>query len=252
MIAIDIGNTKIKAGIVKDNTLVEFYSFTNPPDVIEFIKSYQNDETAVSSVVPDLTKYISEELEKIGIKPFIITKDIKTNLAITYKSPETLGPDRICSAEGVFFLFKNSKKYKDYNEKIFILSVDMGTATTINVVEYPGKFIGGSIAPGIEMMFESLSKKTAQLPLLDESNFNSEIGNDTNSSIAAGVINSVTGMIEITIDFLKKGYSAKEIVVYLTGGNAKKIIPHLNFNFVYEEGLVLYGINALWKLNNKK
>jgi len=56
-------------------------------------------------------------------------------------------------------------------------------------------------------------------------------------------------MIEKTINYLKKEKSAKEVFVYITGGNAKKIIPFLNFDFIYEEALVLYGINALYELN---
>ena len=96
------------------------------------------------------------------------------------------------------------------------------------------------------MMFESLKQRTAQLPLLSISDFVSTIGKDTSSSIASGVVISVVGMIEKTINDL----SSSNVFVYLTGGNAKKIIPYLNFDFVYEESLVLYGVNALWKLNN--
>ena len=170
---------------------------------------------------------------------------IKTNLTIDYKTPETLGIDRLCSAEGAFLLFKNSEKYKNYKEGSYILSIDFGTATTINMIDYPGRFIGGLIAPGIDTMFESLKLRTSQLPLLSISNFVSTIGKDTKSSIASGIVTSVIGMIEKTINNL----SAQNVFVYLTGGNAKKIIPHLNFEFVYEEGLVLYGINALYEMN---
>ncbi len=121
---------------------------------------------------------------------------------------------------------------------------------TINVIQYPGKFIGGLIAPGLEMMFESLKNKTAQLPRLSVNDFISIIGNDTNSSIASGVLTSAVGMIGKIINHLKKENSAEEIFTYVTGGNAEKIISHLDFDFVVEEGLVLYGINALWELNN--
>jgi len=250
LIAIDIGNTRIKVGKLESDKLTEFLSFNDIPDVLKFLKSDSKNNIAVSSVVPDKTKIISEEVYKITSKaPFIISKDIKKNLTISYKTPETLGVDRLCSAEGAFFLFKNSYKYKSYSAGTYILSIDFGTATTINVIEYPGKFIGGLIAPGLEMMFESLKQRTAQLPHLSVSDFISTIGNDTNSSIASGVVTSVVGMIEKTINHLKKEKSAKEVIVYITGGNAKKIVPYLNFDFIYEEGLVLYGINALWVLN---
>jgi len=250
LIAIDIGNSRIKVGKFIDDRLTEFHSYKNIPDVLSFLKSNQEGDVAISSSVPDKTKIITEKTLKItGKSPFIITKDVKTNLTLEYTTPETLGIDRLCSAEGAFFLFKNSEKYKTYYEGFYILSIDFGTATTINVIEYPGKFIGGLIAAGLEMMFESLTQRTAQLPLLSVSNFISAIGNDTNSSIASGVVNSVVGVIEKTISHLREEKSAKEVLIYLTGGNAKKIIPYLNFDFVHGEGLVLYGVNALYSFN---
>ncbi len=140
LIAIDIGNSRIKAGKFTNDKLTEFHSFKDISDVLGFLKSNSKDNVAISSVVPDKTKIISEEVKKItGKSPFIITKDIKTNLTIDYKTPETLGIDRLCSAEGAFFLFKNSEKYKNYKEGTYILSIDFGTATTINVIEYPGE-----------------------------------------------------------------------------------------------------------------
>jgi len=104
-------------------------------------------------------------------------------------------------------------------------------------------------------MFESLKQRTAQLPLLSVSDFVSTFGKDTKSSIASGVVISVVGMIEKTIRNLtdagtSSDLSLQNLFIYLTGGNAKKIIPYLNFDFVYEEGLVLYGVNSLYKLNN--
>jgi type III pantothenate kinase len=252
LIAIDIGNTRIKTGVLQNNLLTGFFSFTGMDEVLPFIKNNKDYNFAISSVVPDKTKIISEEINKIsGKTPFIISGKIKTNLKVDYATPETLGTDRLCSAEGAFYLFKSSKNYSNYSKDTFIISLDLGTASTINIIEYPGNFIGGLISPGIKMMFESLKQRTAQLPHLDASHFISTVGNDTNSSIASGVITSAVGMIEKTINDLKKEKLAKKVFVYLTGGSAESILPYLNFNFVYEEGLVLYGINALWQLNNK-
>ena len=246
LVAIDIGNSRIKAGKFTDNKLTEFHFFDKVDETLSFLKISPKEDFALSSVVPDKTKIISEGIKKItGNPPFVVTKDVKTNLTIDYKSPETLGTDRLCSAEGAFFLFKNSEKYKNYKEGFYILSIDFGTATTINIIEHPGKFIGGLIAPGLGMMFESLRQRTAQLPLLNLSDFVTIIGKDTKSSIVSGVVTSVVGMIEKTINTLP----LQNVFICITGGNAKNIIPYLNFDFVYEEGLVLYGINALWKLS---
>ena len=252
LLTIDIGNSSIKAAIFEKNKLVQHFREKDPPKLISIIKYHSFKNAVVCSVVPKLTEQVSAKIkDEFNITSFILTKDIKFNLDINYKTPETLGIDRLCSAEGAFFLFKNSNNFRIYNEDTYILAIDFGTATTTNIIEYPGKFIGGLITPGVEMMFDSLNKKTAQLPDVDISDFDSFIGNSTDSSIASGVVTSAIGMFEKTINYLKKEKSAKDVFIYITGGNAKKIIPHLNFEFIYEEALVLYGVNALWKLNNK-
>ena len=252
LLTIDIGNSSIKAAIFEKNKLVQHFREKDPPRLISIIKYHSFKNAVVCSVVPKLTEQVSAKIkDEFNITSFILTKDIKFNLDINYKTPETLGIDRLCSAEGAFFLFKNSNNFRIYNEDTYILAIDFGTATTTNIIEYPGKFIGGLITPGVEMMFDSLNKKTAQLPDVDISDFDSFIGNSTDSSIASGVVTSAIGMFEKTINYLKKEKSAKDVFIYITGGNAKKIIPHLNFEFIYEEALVLYGVSALWKLNNK-
>ena len=250
LFAIDIGNSRIKIAKFDQDKIISQSSFTKPSELKSFISNAESSDYAICSVVPQKSKIVFEIIKDItGKHPLKISNRVKTNLEITYKTPETLGVDRLCSAEGAIFLYKKSELHNNFKDKTFILSIDFGTATTINVIEYPGKFVGGLIAPGLDMMFNSLNKDTAQLPDVDVSDFNSLIGKSTKSSIASGVVNSVTGMIEKTINFLKLEKSAEIILIYLTGGNAKKIIPFLNFDFVYEENLVLYGINSLVKRN---
>lgn len=251
LLTIDIGNSSIKAAIFEKDKLVKHFREKDSSKFISIIKNYPFKNAAICSVVPELMEKVSAKIrDEFFITPIILTKEIKFNLNIGYKTPATLGIDRLCSVEGAFFLFKNSDKFKDYNKVTYILTIDFGTATTINIIEYPGKFIGGLIAPGLEMMFDSLNEKTAQLPDVNISHFNSIVGIDTNSSIASGVVTSVNGMIEKTISYLKKEKTANNIFIYITGGNSKNITPYLNFEYIYEEALVLYGVKALWKLNN--
>ena len=163
-----------------------------------------------------------------------------------------MGLDRVCSAEGAFSIYKRSKNFDSYNSETFLVSVDLGTATTINIVGYPGEFIGGSIAPGIKTMITSLNLNTAQLPAIDFSSYKGIIGKNTESSIAGGIINSTTGLIEKTFSYLKSELKAKEIITFITGGNAEAVIPYFNFKFNFEKGLVLKGIKAIYDLNNEK
>jgi type III pantothenate kinase len=97
------------------------------------------------------------------------------------------------------------------------------------------------------MMFQALQNETAQLPEVKINDYKNFIGNSTKSSIASGVINSALGMINQTINYLKGKNKKSKILIYVTGGNAEFILPHFKFNYVYEKGLVLYGIKAVYE-----
>lgn len=180
-LAIDIGNSRIKTGIFKNELLSET-SFQDEQSLLDLIKNNQIKEIGISSVVPEKSKNIIDNIsKKNSIDPYIISKNSKFNLGIDYETPDTLGIDRICSAEGAFLLFK--KKSKLFDEKTIIISIDLGTASTINVIKYPGIFIGGIIAPGINMMIDSLNKNTAQLPDAAFSDYKNFIGRDRKSVV---------------------------------------------------------------------
>ncbi|MCL5031387.1 MAG: type III pantothenate kinase [Bacteroidetes bacterium] len=250
LLACDIGNSRIKAGLFSNNELVEFHSFQNAESFSSLFITKSIDQIAISSVVPKLTEKISTLLKNYSNSvPFIIDRNVEFNLRIDYDSIETLGIDRICSVEGAFYLYKNSNEYKNYNSNTFILSIDFGTATTINIIRYPGEFIGGAIAPGFRMMFDSLNTKTAQLPNVSEIDYKYLIGRDTISSIASGVINSNVGFIERTINYLESEMNATDFKVFITGGNAEKLIPHFNFDFTFVKELVLIGVKTVYDKN---
>jgi type III pantothenate kinase len=249
LIACDIGNSFIKAGLFQSDGLSELKSFQNINSVIEYTLSQNIKTIALSSVVPAGTDALLKQAYQSKIEVFVITHESKFNLIIDYKSPQKLGIDRICGAEGAFSLFKNSPAYKNYNEKTSLLTIDLGTATVINLIRYPGSFSGGIIAPGIDLMFDSLNKKTAQLPESSFNDYSKLFGEDTKSSIASGIINSTTGLIERTLNYLQDKLHSKDIIVYVTGGNAEKVTDNFNFNFEYVKGLVLIGIKAVYEIN---
>jgi len=247
MLALDIGNTNIKAGYFVENRLSDFVIFTNPEELFNSVKQIDFRSAAIISVVPELTNNITQFLkDDLEITPYIITKDSLFNLKLDYKTTETLGIDRICSVEAAFDLFNNSDSLK---EGTFLLTIDFGTATTINIAAPPANFIGGLITPGIKTMFDSLNSKTAQLPELNFSDYKSLIGEDTNSSIASGIITATVGMIEKTINQLKEKHGAKEIKCFITGGNARQVQSFLPNDFIYDEALVLKGVNSVYNLN---
>ncbi len=248
LLAFDIGNTRIKSGVFHEKILSGFRSFKDIIEIEDFLHHSVFTSAAISSVVPHKLNKLIKLLNKFEIKTFIIDKSVHFNLKINYDSLETLGMDRICSAEGALLLYKNSAN-NEQSSNTYLISIDCGTATTIDIVKYPGEFIGGMISPGISMMFDSLNNKTAQLPAVLPTDYKDLIARNTKSSIASGVINSTIGLIERVIQLLKSEMSATEIKLYITGGNAEFILSYLKYEFYYEKGLVLYGIKSIHTTN---
>lgn len=240
----DIGNTRIKSGIFNGKELTEYNSFSSFDEFKASAEKYEFSGCIYSSVVPATAERLNGFIiSTTGAPPRMLTNKTGFNLKIEYKTPATLGIDRICSAEGAVYLF--NKSGRTLGKSDVIVSVDFGTATTLNVVRYPDIFAGGLILPGVQLMFDSLSKNTAQLPGVSEEDFSGPVGSDTKSSIAAGVIAAQTGMIEKTVMEIKREFDAGNIHVYVTGGNAEKIIPHLDLKFEFVRELVLLGIIAV-------
>ena len=243
----DIGNSKIKSAFFKDERISGLRIFDDIDSLLEFVSNKKISGAAVSSVVPDKLRSFQKGFNsRFGYKPLIINKNVKFNLKIDYKTPGTLGIDRICSAEGAFYLYHLS--YRAYNRAVIIISVDFGTATTINIIKYNGIFAGGLILPGVKMMFKSLKNETAQLPEVKPSEYLDVIGSSTKSSIASGVINATVGAITQTINYLRQN-NKTDIKIFATGGNAGFILPYLKYQHVYEKGLVLYGIKSVYDNN---
>ena len=247
LLTLDIGNTNIKAGVFKGEDLEDHIIFADITLLKSVLKKHAISSIAISSVVPEKTELIVKELsENYSFNPFIINNDCKFNLKIDYKTPETLGIDRICSAEGAFILCSNSLIAGTY-----LLIIDFGTATTINIVKYPNIFAGGLIAPGVNTMFKSLTAQTSQLPDLTIDNYNFIIGDDTHSSIASGVINSAVGLIEKVVSHINNLDDCSNLIIYATGGMADKLQKFLSNKIIYDEFLVLRGIRSLYELNEE-
>ncbi len=206
--------------------------------------------SAISSVVPHVSREFATTLKKkFDIDPYIITYKSSFNLNINYNTPELLGIDRICAAEGAFALFKDEVLDTTVHQKDFLIVVDFGTATTINIVSGKGSFEGGLITPGVHTMINSLFSNTAQLPQIDIRDYLNFIGRDTKSSIASGILNSVVSLIDKTFNHLKHNMEAEDIYIYITGGNAKLIQPYIKFENKLIDDLVLAGVRSVYERN---
>ncbi len=247
-LACDVGNSSIKVGVFKDDELVERDIIFQGEFDSSFFSKYNISAAAVSSVNKSSSFKLIEFIKyNYGIIPFEIDASKNLNLKLDYETPKTLGVDRLCGAEGAFYLFQ--KKKQNYIKDDYIISIDFGTATTFNLITYKGIFAGGLIAPGISLMIKSLSSQTAQLPEVSLDDFYSTIGKSTKSSIASGVIYSTAGMINSALNHLQEKNKNAKFHIYVTGGNAEKIIPYLEFEQSNQPALVLYGIKSIYGIN---
>lgn len=250
VLAINVGNTNTyfylfdKDSIFSDlkKFKIPTYSYYNEEDFFYVIKNYIKNmdiisSSILSSVVLSKTACISSALLKfLNIKSYIISYDEKFSVDFSTYS-NTLGVDRILSCVSASYKYKSP----------FIV-FDLGTASTVNVVDCNNKFLGGAIFPGINSMFSSILNDTdlENMYFYDKKEV-SIISNNTNDAIVSGVTFSTFFTISNYIKTLKTTFN-QDFKVIFTGGNAKKFYGLFNNNSYYlDETLVLEGIFIYYK-----
>lgn len=246
LLALDIGNTYIKSAMFDDEQLESYNVHSNFEDVNEYIHKSYFKSAAICSVNPSKQKVLSEILSSKDVSIFKVSINQKFNLQIIYATQETLGMDRVCSAVSALKLAEEQSLTKNNQ---YLITIDFGTATTVNIVSPKKEFIGGLIAPGVRTMLNSLKTNTAQLPSLEINDYKGLIGNSTNSSIISGVVNSTIGMINEVVKKIKE-VSKITPLIFATGGNSKFILPQIKHEVFFEEALVLKGLKHIYDLNN--
>jgi type III pantothenate kinase len=238
-LVLDIGNTHAKAGWYEHGRLAENLCFgtITRKQLTGILSHYPVDKVIVSSVgqpVRDMFKSAGSGLKKL----LFLDPTLPLPLKINYRSPETLGHDRIAAAAGASCIYPRSS----------ILVMDLGTAITIDFVSADGIFMGGNISPGLHTRFKALHEHTARLPLVNEDSGYPEFGHDTQTAIAAGVQQGIIHELNGYISLFESRYPDCQFVV--TGGDSgffahklKKII------FAYPD-LVLTGLNHILEFNS--
>lgn len=233
VLVIDVGNTLTKIAVFDGDDSVLLEKYQQPTlDQISALVENQSATRAVVSKVGELSPKIEEFLSQ-RIKTLIFDSSTPLPIKNCYKTPSTLGPDRLAAAVGASALFPNRN----------VLVIDSGTAITYDLVTSNGHYLGGAIAPGISIRFKALNQYTAKLPLLSISDDYPLIGADTTSSILSGVLNGVVNEVDGYIDDVKAQYSALEIV--FTGGDSFFFDKKLKNSIFVHPNLVLFGLNRI-------
>ena len=252
IIAVDIGNTETTVGIgSKDNW--DSYRFTtrdtNTPDELLalFNSTFQIksevkkdiEGAIICSVVPQATNSFSEAIRKyLNLEPVIVGPGIKTGLKVNIDNPKELGPDRIANSVAGYHITETDT-----------VVIDLGTATTFDVVSKNKEYLGGSIAPGIKISLDALTLKTASLKSVELDTPNKVIGKNTYEAIQSGLIMGHASMIDSMVEKIILEIDIEPKII-LTGGLSKVVQPILNVNVEYIENLTLVGLEEIFKLNN--
>lgn len=254
ILGIDIGNTNIVVGLLDeknikmsnristDKSKTSFELFSQFENMLEFFKVDINqiEGGIISSVVPELTNQVSEAVvHLINKTPLIVGPGIKTGLNIKIDNPQTLGSDRVADAVAAI---------EEYKAPIII--VDMGTATTISVIDKSKNHIGGMIIPGIKTSLNALSSHASQLPYISIEAPKKLIGKNTIDCMKSGIVIGNAAMIDGLIDRIEEDLNEKATVI-ATGGLSKVIIEHSKKNINYDENLLLKGLYYIYQKNKK-
>jgi len=240
-LVIDIGNTRTKFSVFNRGEVL----ITVPVDEFlpEHIEVLQNEHPGLQKVILSTVKDYSMKLKTALQNKFEYFIELGANTPLPiencYKTPETLGKDRIAAAVGGFDLYPNTN----------LLIIDAGTAITYDIVNDKHQYLGGNISPGIEMRFKALHQFTGKLPMIKQQNFSKLYGTSTEEAMRAGVQNGVVFEIDRAIDTFKEFYQNLKVII--TGGNTEFFDNKLKNSFFVNFNLTALGLNRILEYNGE-
>lgn len=252
VLTVDIGNTNIVLGawennrlkfvsrIETDKNMTEDSYAVRLKNVLELynVQSEKIEGSIVSSVVPEVINEVANSLKRLtGKKTMIVGPGIKTGLNILIDNPVETGSDIVCDSVGAL---------SKYPKPIIIF--DMGTATTISVINMKGCLIGGVIMPGVRTGIDALSEKASLLPHIGLEVPHDIIGKNTIDCMRSGAIYGTASMMDGMIERIEKRLEQKATVV-ATGGNSKSILPYCCHDIIYDGNLLLEGLIYIYRRN---
>ncbi|MFZ5517504.1 MAG: type III pantothenate kinase [Candidatus Zhuqueibacterota bacterium] len=250
LLTVDIGNTNVVVGIYDGEKLIahwrisSLYARTGDECWILLSSLFHSHSIAIdaieggiiSSVVPNLTPSYQQILESyFHVDPVIVSSDLKLDLKILYENPASVGADRICNAVAGFHKFGGP-----------LVILDFGTATTFDVVNENNEYLGGIIAPGIEMSASVLHQRAARLPKVGLKFPASVIGRTTESSIQSGLMYGTVELINGLIARIENEMG-RQLKTVATGGLASIVTPFTNKISSLEPFLTLDGLRLIYE-----
>ena len=254
LLAIDIGNTNLVIGCIENDQILFKARIATDRlrtsdqygvEIKNMLEAYgvqikDIDDCIISSVVPPVFNSVKTGVIKIiGKQPMVVGPGLKTGLNIHVDVPSQVGSDRIVIAVAALAEYKAP-----------LILMDLGTATTIEVVEPENTYMGGVIIPGVKISLDALTSRAAQLPGISLDKPKNVIGKNTIDCMRSGMIYGTAAMIDGLIDRMEEELGHSSTLV-ATGGMAQFITPLCKHNIILEKDLLLKGLNIIYKKNKK-
>jgi type III pantothenate kinase len=252
LLAIDVGNSKVAFGIFEDSKLKTSLSVATGVhrladeyasllfNLLPYHQVTKSDikEAIMCSVVPPLVPVFQEVCQRyLGIPLLTVGPGVRTGVRIALDNPREVGGDRIVNAAAAYRLYGGPA-----------IVIDMGTATTFDVISKEGDYLGGAIAPGMEMATEALYTRTARLPRIELIRPHNAIGKNTVNAMQSGVIFGYVGLVEGLVARIARELEGKAKVI-ATGGYADVIARETQVIEEVNRHLTLHGLQLIHELN---
>ncbi len=254
LLAIDIGNTNIVIGVIADDKILfEARIATDQVrtsdqygvEIKNVLEAYgvskdEIEDCIISSVVPPVFNSVKTGVIKvIGKQPMVVGPGLKTGLNINVDVPSQVGSDRIVIAVAALAEYKPP-----------MILMDLGTATTIEVVEPGNMYLGGVIFPGVKISLDALTSRTAQLPGISLDKPKHVIGRNTVDCMRSGMMYGTAAMIDGIVERIEEELGHQSTLI-ATGGLAQFITPLCKREIILERDLLLKGLNIIYKKNKR-
>lgn len=254
ILAIDIGNSNIVIGCIENGVIQNETRIAT--DLVKTSDQYCFDlknmlslsdvpvarleDVIISSVVPPVLNSMRTAVLKLtGKRPFVVGPGIKTGLNILLDNPQQVGSDLIVAAVAAL---------REYKPPLIL--IDMGTATTISVINKDRAYLGGCICPGVRISAEALSSRAALLPGIDLDQPRRAIGKNTTDCMRSGIMLGAACMLDGMIERMEQELGERATVV-ATGGIARFVLPMCRREIAYDRNLLLKGLAVLYQMNRK-
>jgi type III pantothenate kinase len=248
LLAIDVGNTQTVFGLFDADRLSDqFRVGTDPAHTADelavmlraFVELDALRGIVLSSTVPPLVREYESFAERwAGADLLVLGPGVQTGVPIRYDDPREVGPDRIANAVAA-----------RARHGAPAIVVDFGTSTNFDVVSAAGEYVGGVLAPGIEISMDALFARAARLTKVPFDAPERVIGKTTTSALQSGLVYGFAGQVDAIVGRIREELEAREARVIATGGLAELIAPHSQTITMVDPELTLQGLRLVWERN---